>query len=235
MLIRTTLLSILCFTLITSPLKANDGQPENSKDNIQDNKPTEEQHLTYDQMTELMVSELHLNEKQQTKLTKINRRFKNLIEGDHRQPPMMGERPDGQEGGEGGMQGPPSGGMGGGRPSGGMMGGGPSGGMGGGTMGGGPSGMGGGTMGGGPSGMGGHGGMMGGRPSGGPGGMGGPGGGHGGPESYDYDRQQKKYDKAVRKLFNEEQYEGYQKIKPQFYSQRRNRDYLLGNQSLISE
>jgi len=81
--------------------------------------------------------------------------------------------------------------------------------------------------------MGGHGGGMGGGPMGGHGGgmMGGPMGGHGGPEAYDYDRQQTKYDKAVRKLFSEEQFEGYKKIKQQFYSQRRVRDFLLGNQS----
>ncbi len=216
MLIRTTLLTILCFTLITNPLQAQNGDMGNTQDNIQDNKPVEEQHLTYAQMTELMVNELHLNEKQQVKLTKINRRFKNLIEGEQRQLPMMGEQP------EGGMGGGPSGG--------GMMGGGPSGGgmMGGGMMGGGPSG--GGMMGGRPSGgMGG--GMMGGGPRGG-GMMDGPRGG-GGPQSYDYDRQQSKYDKAVRKLFTDDQYEGYKKIKSQFYSQRRIRDFLLGNQHRI--
>ncbi len=208
MLIRKSLLITLYFTFITCSMQAQD----NSQDGFQVNTHEEEQHLTYDQMTEFMVSELHLDEKQQVKLAKINRRFKNLIEGDLHQPPMMGGRSKGQEGAPSG--GGPMGGRGGGSMGGGMMGGGPMGGRGGS--------MGGGMMGGGP--MGGHGGGMG----------GGPMGGHRGPEEYDYDRQQTKYDKAVRKLFSEEQFEGYKKIKQQFYSQRRVRDFLLGNQSTLN-
>ena len=38
---------------------------------------------------------------------------------------------------------------------------------------------------------------------------------------------QEKYDKALCKFFTEEQYEGYKKLKPQFYSQRRIKDFLL--------
>jgi len=219
---RKSLLLTLYFTFITCSLGAQ--SQDNIQDNIPDNIREEEQHLTYDQMTELMVSELHLDEKQQNKLTKINRRFKNLIEGDHRQPPMMGGRLDGQKGDgmpdnfEGGdMSDSPrgygmSGGPRGGGMSGGPMGGGMSGGMSGGPRGGG--------MGGGPRGGGMGGGGM----------MGGPGAP---PESYDYDRQQRKYDKAVRKLFSDEQFEDYQKIKSKFYSQRRIRDYLLGDQSRL--
>ncbi len=204
---RKTLLIILCLAFITCRV--------NAQDDMQDNGQEEEQHLTYDQMTELMVSELHLNEKQQVKLTKINRRFKNLIEGDHREPPSMGGfgSPQAGEGSE--RDGHGGGGrmMGGGTMGGGMMGG-----HGGGHMGGGPMGGHGGMMGGGM--MGGHGGgHMGGGPMGGPG---------GGPEAYDYDKQQRKYDKAVRKLFNDEQFEGYKKIKTQFYSQRRIKEFLLG-------
>ena len=72
-----------------------------------------------------------------------------------------------------------------------------------------------------------------------------PGGGmHGGPRggmppignqqqsSYDYDKQQSKYDKQMCKLLSDEQYEGYLKLKPQFYSQRRTRDFLMGGNSL---
>ena len=65
-------------------------------------------------------------------------------------------------------------------------------------------------------GMGGRGGGMQGGPRGGmP-----PGGGDSQQTSYDYDNQQTKYDKQMRKLLSDEQYEGYLKLKPQFYSQR---------------
>ena len=100
----------------------------------------------------------------------------------------------------------------------------------------------------------GQGGRPGGRPNanfggGRPGGMGGPGSGRpdggmphsgmqGGPRrgmpsdaqqsSYDYDKEQQKYDKQMRKLLSDEQYEGYLNIKPQFASQRRVREFLLG-------
>ena len=38
---------------------------------------------------------------------------------------------------------------------------------------------------------------------------------------------QEKYDKTLCKFFTEEQYEGYKKLKPQFYSQRRIKEFLL--------
>lgn len=84
-----------------------------------------------------------------------------------------------------------------------------------------------------PGGMGG--GMPGGMGDGMPGGMGGGpmGGGMPGGQSsekeYDYDKKQQKYDKAIGKILTEEQMEGYLKIKPQFASQRRIREFLLGN------
>ena len=46
-------------------------------------------------------------------------------------------------------------------------------------------------------------------------------------KEYDYDKKQEKYDKALCKFFTEEQYEGYKKLKPQFYSQRRIKEFLL--------
>ena len=49
-------------------------------------------------------------------------------------------------------------------------------------------------------------------------------------KSYDYDKQQQKYDKAIGKILSEQQYESYLKIKPQFASQRRVREFLLGGQ-----
>ena len=161
--------------------------------------------VSYQQITQIMANDLKLNVKQQKKIAKLNKKYKTLIEGEERkapgngQQPPKGERPQGGPGG-GGMPG----GMGGGMP----------GGMGGGSMGGGmPGGMGGGM----PGGMGG-GPMGGGMP-----------GGQSSEKEYDYDKKQQKYDKAIGKILTEEQMEGYLKIKPQFASQRRIRDFLLGN------
>ena len=168
----------------------------------QENMPKRPKRVTYEQMTEQMVKELQLDEKQQKKVAKLNKKYKTLIEGEQMdfpqgQRPPMGNRPSG-------------------RPSGGM--GGPGGGM--------PGGFGGGMPGGG---FGGHGGGM---PRGPRGGM--P-GGHSQEKSYDYDKQQQKYDKAISKILSEQQYESYLNIKPQFASQRRVREFLLGGQQMIGQ
>ena len=153
--------------------------------------------MTQEQMTEKMVSDLKLDEKQTKKVTKLNKKFKTLIEGEQQdnmkgqRPPMGQGRPDGNRGG-----GRPGGGFGGGMPGGGM---------------------------GGPGGAGGFGGGMPGGPR---GGM--PPTGNQQQSSYDYDKQQSKYDKQIRKLLSDEQYEGYLKLKPQFYSQCRVREFLMG-------
>lgn len=137
--------------------------------------------VTYEQMTEQMVKELQLDEKQQKKVAKLNKKYKPLIEGEQAglpqgQRPPMGERPSGR----------PSG-----RPN---------------------------------DGMGGRAGGMPGSP------RGGMPGEQSQEKSYDYDKQQQKYDKAIGKILSEQQYESYLKIKPQFASQRRVRDFLLGGQ-----
>ena len=72
--------------------------------------------ITYEQMTEKMVKELQLNEKQQKKVAKLNKKYKTLIEGEQVERPLgqrppMGERPSGNGGGR--PSGRPSGGMGG--------------------------------------------------------------------------------------------------------------------------
>ena len=127
--------------------------------------------MTQEQMTEKMVSDLKLDEKQTKKVTKLNKKFKTLIEGEQQdnmkgqRPPMGQGRPDGNRGG-----GRPGGGFGGGMP---------------------------------PT-------------------------GNQQQSSYDYDKQQSKYDKQIRKLLSDEQYEGYLKLKPQFYSQCRVREFLMG-------
>ena len=89
--------------------------------------------MTQEQMTEKMVSDLKLDEKQAKKVTKLNKKFKTLIEGEQQdnmkgqRPPMGQGRPDGNRGG-----GRPGGGFGGGMPGGGMGGPGGAGGFGGG-------------------------------------------------------------------------------------------------------
>ena len=171
--------------------------------------PRKKKRVTYEQMTEQMVKELQLNEKQQKKVAKLNKKYKTLIEGEQMERPEgerppMGERPSGR----------PSG-----RPNGGTMGG-PSGRM--------PGGFGGGMPSGGP---GGHSGAM---PNGHHGGLGMP-GGQSQASSYDYDKQQQKYDKAIGKILSEQQYESYLKIKPQFASQRRVREFLLGGPQITGQ
>ena len=73
-----------------------------------------------------------------------------------------------------------------------------------------------------------------GRPDGNRGG-GRPGGSDSQQASYDYDKQQSKYDEQMRKLLSDEQYEGYMKLKSQFYSQRRVREFLMGGNSMSGE
>ena len=175
--------------------------------------PRKQKRVTYEQMTEQMVKELQLNEKQQKKVAKLNKKYKTLIVGERLRvgdgtSGMQMERPEGER--------PPMGVRPSGRPSGGM--GGPGGGM--------PGGFGGGMPGGG---FGGRGGGMPGSP------RGGMPGEQSQEKSYDYDKQQQKYDKAIGKILTEQQYEGYQKIKPQFYSQRKNREFLFGSQQSLGQ
>ena len=162
-------------------------------------RPQRKQRITHEQMTEKMVADLKLDAKQTKQVTKLNKKFKTLIEGSQPQgkpgqrPPMgQGGRPSGGMGGPGGVGGfGGAGGFGGGMPGGGM--GGPGGGM--------------------------QGGPRGGMPP----------GGAGQTSEYDYEKQQAKYDKKMRKLLSDEQYDGYLKLKPQFASQRRIRDFLIGS------
>jgi hypothetical protein len=72
-----------------------------------------------------------------------------------------------------------------------------------------------------------RGGFGGGMP-GGPRGSGMP-GGHHSEKSYDFDKKQQKYDKAIAKILSDEQMEGYKKIKPMFASQCRIKEFLLGD------
>ena len=176
---QTRKMLLLLALLIPAGAMAQDNEQA-----IQMSRPAKVQRMTYEQMTEKMVSELQLDEKQAKMVTKLNKKYKTLIEG------QQMERPQGQR--------PQNGNHPTGRPSGG-------GGM--------------------PGGMGGHGVGM----------QGGPRGGmpQGAPKeqnSYDYDKQQAKYDEKIKKILSDEQYEGYLKLKPQFASQRRIREFLMGGQ-----
>ena len=170
-----------------------DGMPEMAM------RPQRMKRITQEQMTRRMVRELMLDEKQTKKVTKLNKMFKKLIEGEQ-QDNMKGQRPPMGQGRPGGNQG-------GGAPGGGM--GGPGGGGFGGGMGG-PGGGGGGMQGGPRSGM--------------------PPSGESQQASYNYDKQQLKYDKKLRKLLSDDQYEGYLKLRPEFHSQRRIREFLWGGE-----
>ncbi len=188
---RKTILMLFCMYVMSGSLTAQENMPKRMKQ------------VTYEQITEQMVKELQLDDKQQKKVTKLNKKYKTLIEGEKREGGEKMQRPQGQR--------PPSDERPSGRPGGSM--GGPGGGMPGGGM---PGG-----------GFGGRGGGM-------------PGGQHGGmgmaqEKSYDYDKQQQKYDKAIGKILSEQQYEGYLKIKPQFASQRKVRDFLLGGQQPLGQ
>jgi len=201
---KKIVLLVISMFMLSGSLMAQDSSTSGADGS--EKKMPKRNRITYEQMTEKMVKELQLDEKQQKKVAKLNKKYKTLIEGE------QVERPQGQRPPMGGPSGRPSG-----RPSGGM--GGPGGG-----------GFGGGMPGGG---MGGPGGGMQGGPRG--GGMGMPGGGKPSESTYDYDKQQQKYDKAIAKILTEQQYEGYQKIKPQFASQRKIREFLLGGQQNLEQ
>ena len=145
--------------------------------------PRRRKRVTYEQMTEQMVKELQLNEKQQKKVAKLNKKYKTLIEGEQverpqGQRPPIGESPSGQTQRRHGWprwrhrRGMPGGGL-----------------------------------------------AVEELP-----------GEQSQEKSYDYDKQQQKYDKSIGKILSEQQYESYLKIKPQFASQRRVREFLLGGQ-----
>ncbi len=180
---------ILGLTLTCSVVAQNTDKPVEKKA-----RPQKKERLTQEQMTQMMVRDLKLDEKQIKKVTKLNKKYKQLIEGASADSGNAG-RPPRRSSGSGG----PGGGFGG-----------PGGGFGGPGMGGGM-----------PGGFGGPDGDMQGGP-----GRGMPGGA--GQSSYNYEKKQAKYDKKIRKLLSDEQYEGYLKLKPKFASQRRVREFLMG-------
>ena len=65
---------------------------QNNEQAIQMSRPAKVQRMTYEQMTEKMVSELQLDEKQTKMVTKLNKKYKTLIEGQQMERPL-GQRP----------------------------------------------------------------------------------------------------------------------------------------------
>ena len=106
-------LLMICMLLLSGSVWAQEQAPKKKR-------------IGYEQMTQIMTKDLKLDEKQQKKVAKLNKKYKTLIEGEeHKAPeggrPPMGERPSG--GGPGGMPGGgmPRGGFGGGGFGGGRM------------------------------------------------------------------------------------------------------------------
>ncbi len=200
---------ILGLTLTCSVVAQNTDKPVEKKA-----RPQKKERLTQEQMTQMMVRDLKLDEKQIKKVTKLNKKYKQLIEGASALRPF--DPSTGTSASSATTQGPLRDRSGNAvvepvetqRPHSGF--GGPGGGFGGPGMGGGM-----------PGGFGGPDGDMQGGP-----GRGMPGGA--GQSSYDYEKKQAKYDKKIRKLLSDEQYEGYLKLKPKFASQRRVREFLMG-------
>ena len=133
---KRTFLSIIGALVLAGPLTAQESVTQQA-DQGAENMPRHHR-ITHEQMTKKMTKELQLDEKQQKKVAKLNKKYKTLIEGEQMerpqgQRPPMGQRPSGRP--SGGMGGPGGGGFGGGMPEGGM--GGFGGGMPGGPQGGG--------------------------------------------------------------------------------------------------
>lgn len=118
---QTRKMLLLLALLIPAGAMAQDNEQA-----IQMSRPAKVQRMTYEQMTEKMVSELQLDEKQAKMVTKLNKKYKTLIEGQQMerplgQRPQNGNHPTGRPSGGGGMSGGMGGrggGFGGGRPGG---------------------------------------------------------------------------------------------------------------------
>ena len=122
MMKQTRKMLLLLALLIPAGAMAQDNEQA-----IQKSRPAKVKRITYEQMTEKMVSELQLDEKQAKKVTKLNKKYKTLIEGQQMerpgQRPQNGNHPSGRPSGGGGMpggMGGRGGGFGGGMPRGGM-------------------------------------------------------------------------------------------------------------------
>ena len=127
-MMRRFLIIAIGIVMLSGSLMAQDSLTSGSQSS--EKKMPKRNRITYEQMTEKMVKELKLDVKQQKKVTKLNKEYKTLIEGQQMerpqgQRPPMGERqrvgdgtpgmrPNGNGGGRpnGGMGGPGGGGFG---------------------------------------------------------------------------------------------------------------------------
>ena len=66
---------------------------QDNEQKAQMSRPARVQPMTYEQMTEKMVSELRLDEKQAKKVTKLNKKYKTLIEGQRLRVGELGSGP----------------------------------------------------------------------------------------------------------------------------------------------
>jgi len=81
-------------TLPEPPSAASDSQQQSEDEHA---RPQREPRFTHEQMTEKMIAELKLDEKQTKKISKLNKKYKTLIEGS--QPMgMPGQRPHMEKG-----------------------------------------------------------------------------------------------------------------------------------------
>ena len=73
---RKTILMLFSILVLSGSLMAQGDMPRRQKK------------VTYEQMTEKMVKELQLDEKQQKKVAKLNKKYKTLIEGEQAERPQ---------------------------------------------------------------------------------------------------------------------------------------------------
>ncbi len=214
-MIKMRFLSLFLGLMFTSGVVAQNVNTATLDDNqTVGEKSQQKKRVTQEEMTERMISELKLDAKQAEKVTSLNQRFKTLIEGEE-ETQMQGRRPPMGENSNGKFSGGMSNGTG--VPGG---------------FGGGMNAQRGGNFGGGmPGGSMSGGGMPG-------GGMGGPRGGmppgHEQKSGYNYESKQLKYDKKIKKILTEEQFQDYQKIKSDFASQKQIREFLQGDDNILT-
>lgn len=85
-MIQTRQLLLLLSLLLPAALMAQDNETA-----FQMDRPQKGERLTYEKMTEQMVTELQLDEKQQKKVAMLNKKYKTLIEGEERKIPQEGQ------------------------------------------------------------------------------------------------------------------------------------------------
>ena len=198
-------ISMICYAQSAPSGNASEGQippPPPNDSVVREGGPQRHPRITASEVTERMIAELNLDEKQAKKVEKLNKKHASVIEGIHPQTPD-GQKPPkdfagGGRGGHGGRMGGGPGGMGG-PPPGGGMGGGPGGGPGG----------------------------MGGPPS---GGMNGemPRQEDFGTQLVKLGKKQEDYDKKLAKILSADQMTLYEtNIKPQYASQWQMQEYIM--------